>query len=205
MNAPPTFIDSISNLLKDDDPRELFTIFTEFAYNISQKDLTNACYWIDWIIQYQTHCFKIKEPIICFSRNNIAVKPNYRTNLIWIVWEILMSFEHTPLLQKVIMSLMQLFCIQYKPNICDRRKQLLFYAVSIITENVDLTTEIVSVTYKNKIELLLQEVDKYYRELKKNEISPKTDYMFMNIKDQRAHNLKIGIAKMELLANIENR
>jgi hypothetical protein len=29
--------------------------------------------------------------------------------------------------------------------------------------------------------------------------------MFMNIKEQRSHNLKKGIAKMELLADIEKR
>jgi hypothetical protein len=208
MVAPPTFIDTISDLLKSDDPHELFTIFTEFAYNISQKDQSNACYWIDWVIQYQTYCIKLKEPIVCFRRNHIPVNTNYQTNLIWIIWDILLCSHHnetSPLLQKVIQSLMNLFCVQYKPNICDRRKYILFNAVSIITENVDFSIDIVSPSYREKVGSLLEDIDKYYVELKKNEISPKTDYMFMNIKDQRAHNLKMGIAKMEMLANFEKR
>lgn len=208
INAPPTFIDTIFNLLNDDDPHELFTIFTEFSYNISQKNQSNACYWIDWIIQYQSHCIKLKEPIICFRRTNIPVHTNFQTNLIWIIWNLLIgmvNIETSPLLHKVLISLMNLFCIQYKPTICERRKQLLFYAVSIITETVDFSIDIISSNHKEKIELKLEEINKYYNELKKTEISPKTDYMFMNMKDQRTHNLKIGIAKMELLANIENR
>jgi hypothetical protein len=201
MNSPPTFIDTIGHLLKDDDPRELFTIFTEFAYNISQRDQSGACYWVDWIIQYQAHCIKIKEPIKCFRRTLAPIDPNYQINAIWLLWDIMIdACVTTPLLHKIIMALMNLFSIQYKPAVCERRKQLLFYAVSIITENVDMTVDIVSANAKGKVESILGELDKYYREIKKNEISPKMDYMFMNVKDQRAHNLKMGIAKMEMLA-----
>jgi hypothetical protein len=206
MNAPPTFIDTIGHLLKDDDPRELFTIFTEFAYNISQRDQSGACYWVDWIIQYQAHCVKIKEPVQCFRRSIAPVQANYQTNAIWLMWDIMINAVQTsPLLHKVIMALMNLFSVQYKPAVCERRKQLLFYAVSSITENVDMTVVIISDNAKGKVETVLGGVDKYYREIKKNEISPKMDYMFMNVKDQRAHNLKMGIAKMEMLASFENR
>jgi len=203
--APPTTIDTISHLLNNDDPHELFTIFTEFAYNIDNRDLSNACHWIDWIIQYQAHCIKAKEPIVGYRRAHIPVDPKFQTNLIWIMWDILNHHSNTPLLQKVVQALMNLFCIQYKMGVCEKRKQLLFYAVSIITESVDFTIDIITPTYKGKVEEILEQNDKYYRELKKNEIAPKTDYMFMNIKDQRAHNLKMGVAKMEMLATIENR
>jgi hypothetical protein len=206
MISPPTFIDNISHLLKDDDPHELFTIFTDLTYNISQKDQSNACYWIDWIIQYQTHCIKLKEPIVCYRRSHIPIDSKHQTDLIWIIWDILMAQNETsPLLQKIIMSLMNLFCIQYKPSICERRKQILFFALSVITENVDFTVDIITAKYKDKVAEILEQIDKYYCELKRNEISPKTDYMFMNIKEQRSHNLKKGIAKMELLADIEKR
>jgi hypothetical protein len=209
MNSPPTFIDTISDILNQDDPQELFSIFTELSYCLTQNDQANACYWIDWIIQYQIHCIKQKTPIKCFRRENIPVNPNYQTNLICIIWDILLLFSKnkTPIIfNKIIESLMQLFFFQYKPTTtCERRKPLLYFAVSIIIDNIDLNINIISTTYNDKVKLIIEDCDKYFHELKKNEISPKTDYMFMNFKDQKIQNLKKGIAKMEMLANFENR
>lgn len=205
---PSNFVNNTNNILNNDDPQELFTIFTELSFNIYQKNLSNACYWIDWIIQYQLYCIKLKEPIICFRRTNIPVLTNYQNNLIWIIWDIILSYvdeKTSPLLQKIVNSLLHLFCIQYKPNLCDSRKYLLFYAVSIITENVNFNIDIISSLYKEKIELLLNNIDSYYFELKKNEITPKTDYLFMNIKEEKEHNLKMSVTKMEILSNIENK
>jgi hypothetical protein len=70
---------------------------------------------------------------------------------------------------------------------------------------VDFSVEIISQNVKENVAYILENNDKYYGELKKNEYAPKTDYMFMGIADQRAKNLKKGIAKLQLLANLENR
>jgi hypothetical protein len=207
MKAPPTYIDHIAEILKDDDPNELYIIFAEFAFCLYEKrDQSMACYWIDWIIQYQAHCIKIKEPIKCANRNTMPVEHKYKCNVVWILWEIIIAFAtNNPLLHKIMCALLNLFCIQYKTQVCIRRINLLFFAVSLITENVDFSVEIISQNVKENVAYILENNDKYYGELKKNEYAPKTDYMFMGIADQRAKNLKKGIAKLQLLANLENR
>lgn len=209
LHAPPTAIDKIADLLRDDDPHELFVIFTEIAYYISSPehyDLSSACYWIDWLVQYQYYCIKQKTPIVAFRRTKYPVEFKFQTNAIWIVWDIfLMISESTPLLHKTVVALMELFCIQYKPSSCIGRKQILFFVVSLITENIDFNIPIVNVLHKDKVDAIVAQLDKYYLEVKRNEITPKTDYMFMNIKDQSKYNLKMGIAKMQLLAKFEDR
>jgi hypothetical protein len=211
LNAPAQQIDKIAHILKDEDPHELFPIMTEFCFCLYDRkcDQSGACFWIDWVIQYQIHYMKTKKEsaIVCARRTNIPVEVKYQTNLIWIMWDILIDCAAiiNPLLHKIIRALMNLFCLQFKLTVCKHRIQLLFFAVSLITEKIDFSVEIISTANKSKLENILEINDRFYRELKKNEESPNVDYMFMGMKDQRAYNLKMGVAKMELLANLENR
>jgi hypothetical protein len=62
----------IEPFFRSDDPKCLFIALNEFSYNIScdSQDLTSACYWIEWIIEFEIVHKKRKEFIICSSRGN---------------------------------------------------------------------------------------------------------------------------------------
>jgi hypothetical protein len=54
-----------------DDPREFYIAINEFSYNISQdgKNTVDACYWIEWIIEFEKICkskkANVREEVIC--------------------------------------------------------------------------------------------------------------------------------------------
>ena len=54
-------------IFKTGDPKELFIAINEFAYHISSKskNSVSACYWLEWIIQYEQVCKKSKENCYC--------------------------------------------------------------------------------------------------------------------------------------------
>jgi hypothetical protein len=72
-------ISYIEPIFKKDDPKELFIAANEFAYNISpdKLNMVNACYWIEWIIEFQQICKKRKNPCYSESRNYPVEKKHF--------------------------------------------------------------------------------------------------------------------------------
>jgi hypothetical protein len=84
LKAPSTkYAESV--LLKDD-PKELLIAVNEFAYNISKDriNMTTACYWIEWMIDFDTICKKRKEPVYA-ERRKVSVENKYQCDIIWIL------------------------------------------------------------------------------------------------------------------------
>jgi hypothetical protein len=63
----------------------------EFAYNLSSegKNTINACYWIEWIMEFENICRIKKQKCICERRENMPVDVKFQKEIIWIVWETL--------------------------------------------------------------------------------------------------------------------
>jgi hypothetical protein len=61
LTAPST--EYVDSLFRKDDPTEIIIPINEFAYNISSEkhNMLNACYWVEWIIEFDSLCRKRKE------------------------------------------------------------------------------------------------------------------------------------------------
>ena len=77
-------------VFKDEDPKELFIAVNEFAWNISKnkKDSRMACYWIEWILNFET-LIKKENKKYSGSRRTVPVENKYQTDIIWILWDCL--------------------------------------------------------------------------------------------------------------------
>lgn len=208
-------------VFKSDDPKELFVAINELAYNISQegKNIINACYWIEWISEYETICKNKKEKCKAERRSNIPVDNKSQMDLIWIVWDVFFKEaekrsgqsgvgsgqsgggqsgvgggQKNKLLQKVIKSLLSLFTLKYTSGCNRKRKYILYFVVSLLCENVTMDEEIIREKQKEVVASITKKIHTVYKQIKKNEVSPGTDYLFTNV---QTSNLEKTIEKLD--------
>ena len=182
-------INYASEVFLKEDPKELFVSINELAYNISSdgKNIINACYWIEWIIEFESVCKNRKEKCKCERRPNIPVDSKSQMDIIWIVWDIFLKEAN---------ALLNLFTLKYTSGCNKKRKYILYFVVSLLCENVTLDEEIIRKTQQDVVTNVLSKIDLVYKQIKKNELSPGTEYLF---KDLKSSNLEKTIEKLDKL------
>jgi len=190
----------IEPIFKPKDPKELFIAANEFAYNLSQerRNMATACYWIEWVIEFDNICKKRKEPVYCDRRAEYSVERKLQCDVIWIVWDVLFYYcqeMKSTYLESIMKSLVTLFSIKYTTASCKKRRYLLYFAVALITEPVP--TNIEMITEKEVLQSVVEQIDNVYKQIKKNEMSPNTDYLFSNLDKENA--FEKTIQKMEIM------
>jgi hypothetical protein len=190
----------LEEVFMKDDPKELFVAVNELAFNISLdgKNTFSACYWIEWITEFEIICKAKKEKCKCERRNNIPVDSKYQMDIIWLIWDVLLkeSNKRSKIIQKIINSLLSLFTLKYTSGCHRKRKYILYFVVSILCENIVVEEEIIRVKQKEIVYSVLKKIDTIYKQIKNNEMSPGTEYLF---KDIKASNLEKTIQKLETM------
>jgi len=197
-------VDYAKNSLKKDDPRELLICINEFAYHISKdsKDIIQACYWIEWLNEYENICKSKKIKCQCERRLFANVDNKFQMEIIWMIWDAILceSEKRDKNINKIIKSLLNLFCIKYSSGCKKRRKYILYFACNLLTEKVDISIPIIQ--EKQKIEIIVNKINIIYREIKKCEIKPDTDYLFNGLEKNNIEKTIEKIDKMNEMMNI---
>ena len=191
-------VDYVKPIFRSKDPKEVFIALNEFAYNLSagRRNTVVACYWIEWIIEFDAICKKRKQMCECEVRDFVTVERKLGKDIIWMVWDVLFHFmkeRGSPLIEKVMGSLLTLFSLHYTNACCRKRRYLLYFAVSLCTEQVNPATELVS--DMRVVELAVKNINGIYKTIKKSEESPGTDYLFSGL------DKKVAMAKQMEMVN----
>lgn len=180
------------------DPKELYIALNELAYHLSKKskNALTACYWFEWIIQFQSLCKKNKDVCVCARRSFSPVDEKMQMMPIWIIWEILLAMaeENSPIISKIMVALLSLFCTKFTSASVKKRKFLIYFAISLIVDPIDMRIDIIN--NQDVITKAVSKIGKIYLQVKKNEIAPDTDYLFNGLERS---NLDKSIEKLEAM------
>ena len=187
------------SVMMEDDPKELLIAVNELAYSLSKecKNTIQACYWIEWIGEYENICLSRKQKCHCERRSCIPVDPKHQMDIVWLIWDTFLkeSEKHNSLIRKIIKSLLNLFTLKYN-NACNvKRRYIMYYVVALLTETVELDEDIIK--DKSLVNGIMGKIDNIYKQIKKNEKTPVTDYLFANTKKS---NFDKTIEKLEKMS-----
>jgi hypothetical protein len=189
---------------KEDDPKELFISINELAYNVSKdsQNIMSGCYWMEWILEFEKRSKRKKEKIECERRAKMKVDSKFQKEIVWIIWDIILSESEnrSKIIQKVIKSLLSIFCLKYVSSVVTKRKYILYFAITILCESPKISGDIIGEKHREIITKVTNKIDQIYKQIKKGEISPGTDYLF---KDSKAINLNNTINKIDQLNSFE--
>jgi hypothetical protein len=76
---------------------------------------------------------------------------------------------------------------------------LLYYAISLLTETISSDVELVN--NREILHNVINKIDDVYKQIKKNERAPKTEYLFNGLDKKRA--LEKSIKQMEILGELD--
>ena len=183
-----------------EDPKELFPFVNELAYSVTVtgNNQMNACYWIEWIIEYENRCKALKEKIFCERRIFAAVESKCQKDIIWIIWDIFLkeSQKRSKLISKLMDALLSLFCLKYTTGCHKKRKNLMYLAISILCETFTSEKELIRHSQFDLVSKIKQNINLVYGQIKKNEESTGTDYLFLGMKSS---NLESTIKKLDAM------
>lgn len=133
---------NIRAFFKVDDPKHCMIPISEICELFEKRDnyanLPRVLYWIHWILFYERQS---KKPIVCSSRNNTMIDMKFRTDIIWLIWEVVLKYAEESYTNDVangcekkqaVQGLYELFSIHYTKQAKKQRLHFLILAISII-------------------------------------------------------------------------
>ena len=87
---------------------------------------------------------------------------------IWLVWETILLYAKDPMVDKVVRASLSLFSAAYSPSSKEKRRFMMYYAITLCCEPVSFDVEII--TNKKIIEQAYVKGDLLFQEKKLHEV-----------------------------------
>jgi hypothetical protein len=140
---------------RPNDPKELFIPMNEFSYMLHEKNAIGACFWIEWLLSF-------------FHKRKCVLTDRQTKDPIWLVWETILLYAKDPIVEKVVRASLSLFSAAYSPSSKEKRRFMMYYAITLCCEPVSFDVEII--TNKKIIEQAYVKGDLLFQEKKLHEV-----------------------------------
>ena len=185
-------------VLTSEDPKEIIIAMNEFIYSLESKNCVDCYYWLEWIIELINTRSKMRgEKLVGMRRTYLKKVDNNQFNVIWAVWEaILLESENAPtIIQKIVSSLLNIFCFYFSTPSIKKHKYVMYFAISLVTNNVVVKNDNI-IADKDKLAMVMAQINNIYLQLKRSEVKPNTEYLFANLKKSNLEQTMAKIDKM---------
>jgi hypothetical protein len=194
-----------TTVFKPEDPPELFVAVNELAYHLSKSSSNEytACYWLEWLINFDTICKKNKQLCLIERRTWAKVESKFQKDSIWLIWDIVLARAEEKGCKatlSIIRSLLDMFCLRYTTDVKRTRKFILYNCIGLLTGPVDLTIPIWN--DKTVITDITDKINVIYKEIKFNEFSPKVNDLLHKVEKSNADKTKEKLNIMNTLQTI---
>lgn len=171
LKAPST--DFATNVIKNEDPSEIFVAVNELCFNLS-KNVRNpmmAEYWVEWLLEYEKRCRKKKERCQCKRREFAPQGDDSGLDISFLLWDAMFTeakLRSQKVLTTILLALLDLFKIRFTAGTKRKRRHLLYFAISLLCEPLDLS--IAAIDNHEAIEAILHNLDVIYSQVKQSEV-----------------------------------
>lgn len=197
-------LEYIEKIYKTEDPKEIIIGVNELAYNLSGsvKNSMMSVYWIEWIILFNNRATKNKQKIECDRRTDMPIDGMYQKHVICLIWEVFIeeSKRRSKVIKELVLSLRTIYSLRFTPSVIKKRIYVMYFIVSLLCENVKLTESVLTSKNMPLVTNTVYNIDNIYKQIKKNEHSSKTDYLF---KDSKAYNFQNTMNKIDQINAID--
>lgn len=193
------------DVIQPEDPAEIGVAINEMVFNLSTNppNPVAVCYWIEWILELSTLNKAKKQSFDCERRIFAPVDTKFQCDIVWIIWDTLITEalqRHGQLVQTIVDSALHIFCLRYTKGCYKKRRLLIYFAVAVLTEPAMLSN-IEIIKNKHMLEHITNNIDKIYVQIKINEHSPGTNYLFSGL---QSTNLEKTINQLERLRVLDD-
>lgn len=163
------------------DMKELFIPINELAFHVSResRNCTQACYWIEWILQFEQRSVKNKELCKCAKRTMpVEVADKYSNDVGWLIWDVMqreVKRRNAPLLTRLGDALYFLYCFRYKSTTPRKRRYIMYHMCYLLTEPLDLEQKIIE--NQDSLQDVIAKTNTVYRQVKLKEVKDRMDYL----------------------------
>jgi hypothetical protein len=192
----------INHLFRTKDPRELFMAYNEFFYHLQNKHPRDACYWMEWIMSFERKLAMDKNSLKSERRNFQEVETKYQTDVVWMIWDAFFNEaieKSISTTHQIIQSCLSLFAIKYTSSRYNKYKLMMYFLIQVLTEPEMQSMKTEVIPNKQILPYFLENLNHIYAQIKKNERSPRMEYLHT---EGTKSNLSKTIENIEMMNEI---
>ena len=203
----------VNDKLKYGDPEELRIPLNEFNFCIKTRKWELSVYWLAWIIEWERRNTKRDKFYICGFRKIDGIEEKLCTDVIWIIWEILIKevgYLKDDKASTQVFSLYKLYKFDFKPAKKSKRIFFILYAIKYFTEIYSFKQEIIPNYYQliqacSNINIMFYDKKKYEVNKHKSNVEKAAHNTIVNnvVNEKQSKMQKDELKRLKKIADIK--